>query len=81
MTHPFHPLVGKEFVVLERVRSWVGERAFCDDGAGGVLPLPIAWTDLAPEDPFVALSAGRSPLHADELLRLVALIEGLGRKE
>ena len=81
MTHPFHPLVGKEFELLDRRKAWGHETVFCDDGPGRLLPLPVGWTSLAEEDPFVVMAEGRSPLHLEDLLRLVALIAGVGGKE
>ena len=39
--------------------------------------LPASWTDIAGEDPFVAVAAGRSPLRVEELLQLVDLLDRL----
>lgn len=44
---------------------------------GEVLWFPLGWTDAVPEDPFVVVSKGRSWFRVDDLVRLVALIEGL----
>jgi hypothetical protein len=45
---------------------------------GGELSLiPLAWTSLAPEDPFVVLSAGRCWFRMVDLLELARLVEGL----
>ena len=35
--------------------------------------LPLAWTSLAPVDPFVSLAAGRARFRMEDLLRLVQL--------
>jgi hypothetical protein len=35
--------------------------------------LPLAWTSLAPSDPFVSLAAGRARFRMEDLLRLVQL--------
>jgi hypothetical protein len=35
--------------------------------------LPLAWTSLAPLDPFVSLAAGRARFRMEDLLRLVQL--------
>jgi hypothetical protein len=78
VTHPFHPLRGQEFELLEYRRSWGRECIECRDGEGRFLRLQISWTDAAGEiDPFVAISAGRSYFRVEDLLRLAALIEGL----
>jgi len=48
-----------------------------EDGEGCVRSLPAAWTTVAPADPFVVLSAGRSFFRVEDLLSLVPLVEGL----
>ena len=62
MTHPHHPLFDREFDVVElRVRGRGGERAFfySDDREDGRMEsIPVEWTDIAAQDPFVVLSAG-----------------------
>ena len=43
--------------------------------------MPMSWTSLAPPDPFVETSAGRSPFRVRDLLALsdlVASLEGCG---
>jgi hypothetical protein len=37
------------------------------------MAMPIAWTDEAAPDPFVALAAGRAYFRMEDLLRLVEL--------
>jgi hypothetical protein len=39
--------------------------------------IPESWTDWASLEPWVVLGAGRAHFRVDDLLRLVALIEGL----
>jgi hypothetical protein len=39
--------------------------------------LPVSWTDVAGEDPFVAMAAGRSPLRVEDLLQLADLLDRL----
>lgn len=41
---------------------------------GSLRSLPIAWTDLASPDPFLALSAGRAILRLSDLQALVRLL-------
>ena len=47
------------------------------DKKGRQCEIPLNWTDLAPEDAFTTLSAGKSWFRAADLLQLVQLIEGL----
>ena len=37
--------------------------------------MPLDWTDMGPEDPFIAVSAGRALFRVEDLLGLVGLIE------
>lgn len=75
ITHPFHPLHGREFALIERRNAWGEERVyFCDD-SGRLRRLAASWTNAAAPDPFDVVSAGRSHFRVNDLLQLVALIE------
>ncbi len=77
VTHRFHPLFGREFEFVVHRRNWGEDRIYCHDGDGQLFSLPAAWTDAAPDDPFVVVAAGRCPFTVDGLLRLAELIDGL----
>jgi hypothetical protein len=77
VTHPFHPLHGREFEVIEYHRAWGEERVYFLDAAGHMQRLPVSWTDVAGEDVFVAMAAGRSPLRVEDLLQLADLLDRL----
>ena len=77
MTHPFHPLHGREFEVIEYRHAWGEERVYFLDSTGHTQRLPVSWTDVAGEDPFVTIAAGRSPLRAEDLLQLADLLDRL----
>ena len=79
MTHPSHPWVGRE-LVLVGIRQARGEdRVFFFDDDGAQRSLPTGWTDAATPDAFVALSGGRSVFRVVDLLALGELIDGLCR--
>ena len=44
------------------------------DEAGELCSLPLAWTNLAKIDPFVAISANRSFFRVSDLLELARLL-------
>ena len=78
MTHPCHPLSGREFDLVDRrVRGRDIERAYFYNDHGDTEGIPVVWTDLVAEDPFVVLSAGRALFRVEDLLRLSELIESL----
>ncbi|MCP4966519.1 MAG: transposase [bacterium] len=67
-------------MVERRVRGSGSERAFFygKKGENGRLEsIPVEWTDMAAQDPFVVLSAGQAYFLVEDLLQLSALIESL----
>ena len=55
------------------------ERVCFHDEQGRNCEIPLSWTNLAAEDPFVILSAGRSWFRFEDLLELARQIqEGQG---
>ena len=79
MTHPFHPLLGREFPLVTSRQNWGDERAYFLDDDGRLLSLPLQWTTLAAPDPFVECAQGRSAFRVSDLLELVDLLANLSR--
>lgn len=77
MTHPFHPLRGREFDLVTYRQNWGEDRVYFHDDQGHLRALSAGWTSLGAEDPFVAVSAGRSAFRTVDLVELVGLIQGL----
>jgi hypothetical protein len=77
VTHPFHPLFGRAFPFVEYRQTWAEDRVYFSDGAGRLRQLPAAWTDAAPADPFVVVSAGRAVIRFEDLLALATLLAQL----
>ncbi len=76
MTHPFHPLYRREFRLTDRrIRGTGGDRVYFYEDHGRLESMPVAWTDMAAEEPFIAVAAGRAYFRVDDLLRLAALLE------
>jgi uncharacterized protein DUF5372 len=78
VTHPFHPLTGREFDLVVRQHTWAEDRVFFVGDDGQLRSVPAGWSDVIPEDPFVVVAAGRSPLRVADLLALACLVEDLG---
>jgi hypothetical protein len=74
VTHPFHPLYGHEFRLVERRTAWGEDRVYFLDETGKLRRLPAAWTSAAVADVFTIKSAGRSHFRVADLLQLVELI-------
>ena len=63
VTHPFHPLAGRDFEFVAHRQNWGEDRVHLHDENGKLFSLPAGWTDVAAQDPFVVIAARpvRSP--------------------
>jgi len=77
VTHPFHPLFGREFSLVTYRHNWGENRVYFQDEQGHLASFPAEWTNIAPADPFVLISAGRSVFRFQDLLELAHLVQGL----
>ena len=76
VTHPFHPLFGREFDLINYTHCWGKDRVFYVDEADQVRSLLAHWTSAQADDPFVVVSARRSYFRVVDLLELAVLIRG-----
>ena len=76
-THPFHPLLGREFEVVDVRRAWGEEWFYFYDDEENLVAVRGSWTDASEAEPFVAISAGRSRFRVVDLLRLAELVSQL----
>jgi hypothetical protein len=77
VTHPFHPLFGREFELLEYRKNWGEDRVYFHDEGGQVQSILASCTDAGGADPFVEISAGRSLFRYEDLVQLAILLERL----
>jgi hypothetical protein len=73
VTHPFHPLSGREYEFVEHRQNWGEDRVYLRDADGELFSLLTGWTDAAPVDPFVVIAAGRCPFTTGDLLAVADL--------
>src|SRR2546426_6861046 len=81
ITHPFHPLFGREIDFVNRIQRWGEDWVVYRDPDEYLLWLPARWTSVEAEDPFIIVSAGRSHFRAADLIDLAALIAAFRRGE
>lgn len=81
ITHPFHPLCGQDYFLLQISSCWGIERVHTVDVDGRRFSFPRSWTSLAKETAFVRVGKGRSFFRMDDLLSLAELITGYGKEE
>jgi len=70
ITHPFHPLRGTRYELLERRKTWSADRVFYFDCNGTQRSFAAILTDVLPPDAFVEASAGRAYFRLADLLEL-----------
>ena len=82
MIHPFHPLYGQQYEILNYHHNWGEYRVTFSDPSGHVRTLPAAWTSIAPLDADVVLAAGRAAFRVRDLFALTKLLQRIqDRKE
>ena len=72
--HPFSPLHGKEFTLIERKQCWGDDRLLFINENGDYRRILTSWTDYAPQEPFITASEGRAILSEKSLMNLAELI-------
>ncbi len=62
MTHPFHPLSGRDFEFVEHKLNWGEDRVWLHDENGRLFSLPAGWIDVVALDLFVVIELiGQDP--------------------
>ena len=77
VTHPFHPLSGKTYKAEMCHKAWGEERVYYQNEAGELVSIPLAWTNLASQDPFVHFSEGRAAFRLSDLLEIARVLKTL----
>jgi hypothetical protein len=77
VTHPFHPLRGRTFQLVDCRQTWGEDRVYFYDDSGHLARLLLQWTDVVPDDPTMVVGAGRAHFRYDDLCRLADLLTGL----
>ncbi|MFC1817036.1 DUF5372 family protein, partial [Thermodesulfobacteriota bacterium] len=74
VTHPYHPLHERQFDLVNYTFCWGDVRVYFYDEQNRLRSMPASWTSVGVIDPFVQVSAGRSPFRVEDLLELSRLI-------
>ncbi|MGH7418625.1 MAG: DUF5372 family protein [Candidatus Rokuibacteriota bacterium] len=81
VTHPFHPLAGRELELIGYAHTWGEHRVFFRlTGEERVRSMPAGWTDVEGPDPFLVLAAGRTAFRVEHLVALAGLLAELDRR-
>jgi Family of unknown function (DUF5372) len=77
VVHPFHPLHGREFEIVEHRLIFSRSVLYFQAEGDYLAQIPAVWTDFTTGDPFLEIAAGHSPLHGASLLQLTDLVATL----
>ena len=77
VTHPFHPLFGRQLPCVGKRYNRYGERLLLQDDVATVWSVPPQWTDLVDPDPEVVMGHGQALLRAVDLMELAGLVKRL----
>jgi hypothetical protein len=77
ISHPFHPLRGRQFEVLKKRRVAGVDTLILRELERGTVSVPREWTDWADPSAYDPLTLPPHRLAADCLFELVALLDAL----
>jgi hypothetical protein len=81
VTHPFHPLSGRQLVCIGERYNRYGTRLLLREDEEHVWSVPRQWTDAVAPDPEVIIGKGRGVLRVADLLELAGLVSHLVEQE
>jgi len=80
ITHPFHPMVGREFDLVCRRLHWGEDRVVYVGPDEALRSISASLTDIDPSDDFRLLARERAAFRTVDLLELCALLERLNSR-
>ena len=81
VTHPFHPLSGRQLVCVGERYNRYGTRILLEVDDDVVCSVPRQWTDLVAPDPEIVIGEGRALFRVGDLLELACLVARLGGRD
>jgi hypothetical protein len=80
VTHPFHPLSGRQLVCVGDRDNRFGRTFLLKVDDGAICAVPPQWTDVVAPDPEVILGGHRALFRVADLLELACLVDRLSRR-
>jgi hypothetical protein len=81
VTHPFHPLSGRQLVCVGERYNRYGTRLLLRVDKDRVCSVPRQWTDVVAPDPEIVIGERRVLLRVADLLELAALVERMVQQQ
>ncbi len=75
--HPFHPLYGREYILITHKLNWGEDRVSFKDENGDYHCIPVHWTDINPPDPFERCGDNDSYFRVSDLIEVKDIIHKL----
>ena len=80
ITHPFHPLSGQAFELVDRGQHWGADRVIYRASDGTLPTIAAALTDFELPDAFRRVAAGRAAFRTVDLLALWDVFRRLAKR-
>ena len=77
MTHPFHPLSGRQLLCVGERYNRYGVTLLLETDDGAVCTVWPQWTDVVAPDPEIVLGGQRALFRVADLLELARLVDRL----
>ncbi|WP_213959954.1 DUF5372 family protein, partial [Variovorax sp. dw_954] len=77
ITHPFHPLSGRQLACVGERFNRYGKRLLLQVDESRVCSVPPQWTDVAAPDPEIAIGNARAVLRVTDFIELARLVARL----
>jgi hypothetical protein len=77
VTHPFHPVAGRQLVCIGERYNRFGKRLLLRIDDSTICSVPPQWTDAAAADPDVVIGQKRALFRIVDLMGLCRLVEQL----
>ncbi len=81
VTHPFHPLSGRQLPCVGERYNRYGRRLLLRVDGEIVCSVPPQWTDVVGPDPEIVLGEHRALVRVADLVELAQLVDRLGRRK
>jgi hypothetical protein len=81
ITHPFHPLSGRDLACVGERYNRYGRRLLLRVDDAAVCSVPPQWTDLVAPDPEIVIGGYRALFRVADLLELARLVDQLGKRD
>jgi len=81
VTHPFHPLSGRQLLCVGERYNRYGTTLLLETGEGTVCAVRPQWTDVVAPDPEIILGGQKAMFRVADLLELAHLVDRLNGRD